>query len=324
MISIYTLLVVAALLMQAFFTSTEMAFTSLSRIKLRDLAGSGDKKALRLEAFLSREGAFISTTLVGTNLAVVISSALATRIFTAEIGPVFAPLAATVVMVPVTLICAEIVPKMIARQIALQWALGVVSAVENFHRAFYPLIVAINSVCSFILSPFKRIKRGDFEITRRDLRQMIYMSHETGGVGTGEAELIHKVLDFETKRVGKIMVPLYRVSSVSSGESAGNIRKLAGLTGFSRMPVYGNNKSELIGIVNIYDILFDAASNGQDGVAGDFLRDPVYIDAEDRLDIALARLKNRKQPMGIVVDASGKTVGIISIEDILEEIVGEI
>ncbi|MFC1644350.1 CBS domain-containing protein, partial [Candidatus Omnitrophota bacterium] len=139
-----------------------------------------------------------------------------------------------------------------------------------------------------------------------------------------EVELIHKVLDFGAKKVGGIMVPLYRVSSISVDDSTDTLKRLVSLTGFSRVPVYKKDKNNILGIVNIYDILFAAEEEGKKGLIENYVRDPVCIKSKDGLDIALTHLRNREQPMGIVTDEDEKVLGIVTIEDILEEIVGEI
>jgi putative hemolysin len=325
MITIYTILVLLAIMMQAFFTASEMAFTSVNRIRLKDLVEKGDVHAVRLNNFLHREGGYLGTTLVGTNIAVVINSVLATRIFSEYFDVKLAPLLVTVVIAPLTLIFAEIIPKMISRQFATGFALKAVDALTGFSRFFFPIIIIVNGAAKVLLMPFGKMKaHWDVTITKSDLKKILLSSRETGEVEEDEVELIHKVLDFGVKKVESIMVPLYRVSSIGAGESVDNLKKLVSLNGFSRIPVYEENKNNIVGIANIYDVLF--RKEGDEGTSGvtDLMREPVYINREDGLDIALTRLRYREQPMGIVVDGEENVVGIVTIEDILEEIVGEI
>jgi putative hemolysin len=323
MIPIYTIIVLAAISFQAFFTLSEMAFTSVNRMKLRGLVDSGNKRASRLKTFLEKEGAFLGTTLTGTNIAVVVGSALATRIFSEYFGPTAAPAIATVCMVPLTLVFAEIVPKMIARQLATEISLVAFSPVEGFHRIFLPLIACLNGIARVILRPFGRKETTlDITLTKSDLKNILLMGYETGGVESDEVELIHKVLEFGGKSIEGIMVPLYRVSSISEDDSLDNLRRLVSMTGFSRIPVYSKNKNKIVGIVNIYDILF--SDDKEPYKISDFLREPIFLSTDDGLDIALARLRYKEQPMGIVLDGTRNVVGVVTIEDILEELVGEI
>ncbi|RKY42579.1 MAG: hypothetical protein DRP85_02265 [Candidatus Makaraimicrobium thalassicum] len=325
MITLYTVLALAAIMMQAFFTATEMAFTSVSRIKLRSLTDSGDPHALKVENFLKKEGVYLGTTLVGTNIAVVTSSVLATRIFTEYFGPGISPVLTIAVMVPLTLVFAEIVPKMIARQFSMPLAQKTVIPLRSFFRLFYPLIVAVNFMAKIFLAPFgKQGAPWDVTFTKNDLKRILLSGHETGEVKADEVAIIHRILDFEAKKVESIMVPLYRVASISADDTTDNLKRLVSITGFSRIPVYADNKSNITGIVNIYDILFTAEEDDGRTPVKDFIRDPVYVNRKDGLDIALARLRHKKQPMGIVADKDDNVVGIVTIEDMLEEIVGEI
>lgn len=324
MITIFTIIVLSMILMQAFFTASEMALTSISRAKLKALEAQGDPRAARLNAFLSREGLYLGATLVGTNIAVVTASVLATRIFSAYFGADNSPLITTAVMVPVTLIFAEIVPKMIARQLATPFSLGVVGHLSGFYGIFRPLIFMVNRVARILLIPFNRGKSpGMVDFNKSDLKRILILGHETGEMEADEVELIHKVLDFGAKKVERIMVPMYRVSSIGADDTVGNLKRLVSLTGFSRVPVYRENKNKIAGIVNIYDILFSTNDIDDNALVEDFLREPVYVKREDGLDIALARLRHKEQPMGIVTERENSVVGIITIEDMLEEIVGE-
>ncbi|NQT33046.1 MAG: DUF21 domain-containing protein [Candidatus Omnitrophica bacterium] len=325
MITLYTLLILAAIAMQAFFTASEMSLTSVNRVKLKDLVDSGDKGALGLNSFLKKKGGFLGATLVGTNIAVVVSSVVATRIFAEYFGVGAAPLVATICMVPITLVFAEIAPKMIARQFAMPVALKAVGPLRTFQKIFYPLIVAVNFVARGLIMPFgKRLAPEDMTFSKSDLKKLLILGHETGEVEADEVELIHKVLDFGAKKLEKIMVPLYTVSSIRADDTVDNLKRLVAYTGYSRIPVYRKDKDNIIGIINIYDILFSEKEDGEEAFVEDFIREPVYLSRKDGLDIALARLRHKKQPMGIVVNDGEEVAGIVTIEDMLEEIVGEI
>lgn len=324
MIPIYTIIVLLAIVFQAFFTASEMAFTSVNKMKLRALIDDGNAKAFRLKSFLEKEGAFLGTTLTGTNIAVVVNSVLATRIFSEYFRPSVAPIAATVFMVPITLLFAEIVPKMLAYQFSTAFSMAAFTSIEGFHKAFAPLISVLSAIARWLLKPFgKKQTTLDLTLTKSDLKNILLMGHETGGVESDQVELIHKVLEFGGKNIGKIMVPLYRVSSINEEDSVDNLKRLAAMTGFSRIPVYRKDKSAIVSVVNIYDVLF-TLDEGATGTISDHVREPVFLNINDGLDIALTRLRNREQPMGIVADDTKRVVGIVTIEDILEELVGEI
>ena len=325
MITSYTLSIIVALAFQAFFTASEMAFTSVSRIRLKNLLEAKDPNALKLNEFLNRKGMFLGTTLVGTNICVVIASTLTTRIFAGYFGVNASALFTTIVLVPVTLVFAEIIPKMIGRQFSMALALKTVMPLNSFRRIFSPLIIGVTSASRFLLLPFgKPTTPWDMTFTKRDLKRIVLSGHEAGEVETDEVELIHRVLDLGAKPVLDIMVPLYRVSSISADDSPENLKKLVSLTGFSRIPVYKTSKNDITGIINIYDILFDPEEGEETGKIKDFIRELFFFRQKAAYDIALTRLRHKKQPMGIVADENQKAIGIVTIEDILEEIVGEI
>ena len=323
MIIIYTISILAAIFMQAFFSCSETALTSVSQAKLKDLVSSDNRRAKPLDDFLKEKGAYLGTTLMGTNIAVVSASVMATRIFSEYFPPATLPLFTTAIMVPITLIFAEIIPKMVARQFALSISLGVVAPLRKFFRIFYPIIVIINSLASILISPFRRSKISwDRTFTKGDIKQMLLVGHETGEVEADEVELIHKVLEFGSTIVKDIMVPLYRVSSIEIKDSIEDLKSLISLTGFSRIPVYAEDKKNIVGIVNIYDILFNERDEGP--VVEGYMREAVTVKSTDSLDIVLTRLRHNKQPMGVVVNERDQVCGIVTIEDVLEEIVGEI
>jgi CBS domain containing-hemolysin-like protein len=193
---------------------------------------------------------------------------------------------------------------------------------NNARLVFAPIVFLVTSVGRVILLPFGKTKTPwELTFTKRDLKGIVLSGKEAGEVEHDEAELIHKVLDFGAKTVENIMIPLYRVASISAGDSIENLKKLVSINGFSRIPVYQDNKDDIVGVVNIYDVLF--AQEEKNRIV-DFLREPVHVKESDGIDIALTRLRRQKQPMGIVQDKDQNVVGIVTIEDILEEIVGEI
>lgn len=326
MITLYTILVIFAVLMQAYFAMSEIALTSADRAVVKDLSASGDKRAYETDKLLAKSEVYLGTTLVGTNLAVVVHSVLATRIFIRYFGPDIAPLLTTVCMVPITLLFAEITPKIIGRQFATQISYRLVRSITSFFKFFQPLINSVNFLAKVILLPLRKFRSDPWPstFTKSDLKRILLMGHETGEVEADEVELIHKVLDLGAKKVRSIMIPLFRISSIEEGETVENLKRLVSLTDFSRIPVYKEKKENLTGIVNIYDILFSMNKVDDNEAVKNFSREYVYVGADDGLDIALARLRHKKRPMGIVKDEDHKILGIVTIEDILEEIVGEI
>lgn len=325
MIIFYVFMIPAVIFLQSFFTALEMAFTSINMIKLESLEASGDPHARKLSSLMKKEGLYLGTTLVGINLAVVISSVLATRIFAEYFDPGISPVLAICVMLPLILVFAEIIPKIVARQFPTSIALRTLPILKFCYVLFYPIITIINGIAGLLLAPFRKsLTPRNLTFTKSDIKKLLLLGRETGEVEEDEVELIYNILDFGSKIVGRIMVPMYRVSSISIDDKVENLKKLVSLTGFSRIPVYKGNKNSIVGMVNIYDILYDPDQKDDTKSIGNFIREPILVKKDDGLDIALARLRHRKQPMGMVTDENNNIVGIVTIEDILEEIVGEI
>lgn len=325
MIPLYTAIVLFAFCMHAFFALTEMVFTSANRSAVKELALSGDKRARLTDELLNSNEVFLGTTLVGTNIAVVLYSILATRIFIEYFGSAKASSMTVLFIVPGTLLFAEIIPKMIGKQFATSLSCRLASVVWSFYRVFHPVIITVNFLVGILLVPVQKLKKNQWRrsFTKSDLKRILLLGHETGEVEADEVELIHKVLDFEAKKVSQTMVPLFKVSSIEEEETVETLKRLVALTNFSRIPVYRDKKENLTGVVNIYDILFSHEDVSDSRKVKEFAREPVYVAPTDGLDIALARLRHKKRPMGIVVGQDEKRIGIITIEDILEQIVGE-
>jgi len=325
MIVIYAILAIFAVFGQAFFTASEMAVTAINKIKFKASVDEGDPNALKLNDFLKEDGKFLGTTLAGTNLAVIIASVFVTRVFSEYFDPRLASILTTAVMVPVTLVFAEIIPKTVALQFSTQLALKVVTPLIAVNRMLGVLVNMVNRVSGAILRPFRKGKGAwDLDFTKRDLKSLLVSGHEAGEVEKDELEIIQRVMDFGGKQVRGSMIPIYRVYAVDIEDNIDDVKKLISLTGFSRIPVYTGRKDNISGVINIYDILFSREEESDRLKVSDFMREPVSVRDDDGLDIALTRLRHKKQPMGVVLNSEDKVIGIITIEDMLEELVGQI
>ncbi|MBF0252937.1 MAG: DUF21 domain-containing protein [Candidatus Omnitrophica bacterium] len=250
MIIIYIILTALTFVFHAFFTFNEMAITSLDRIKLKTLVQHKNKQAIKLHNFITSKYGFLGTTLVGTNISVVISAALVTRIFTEILGKENSTGATTLFLVPITLIFAEIIPKSYARQNPTKFALITISFLKIFHMIFMPLIVATSYISSLLLKPLKtKHSPWDIKITKIELENIISSGRTMYDVEDDEVELLQKIITFAHKEVSAVMIPLYRVYSISLNDTIGDLKKIVYLTGFSRIPVYENILPSLNGIM---------------------------------------------------------------------------
>lgn len=322
MVTEYLLAITFFVIVNGFFAGSEAALTAINRIRLRHLVESGDRRAIAIERFLSKEGQFLGTTLVGTNLAVIVSSALATQLFGRWLGGE-AAFVSTAVMTVIILIFGEVIPKTIFRQSANAISAKIIVPLTYMHKALYPIIFVATSITDAIMSPFKKrakIKEQPF-ITRKDIESVLGMKKRGNIVILDRETLIQRIFKLGRTRIGDIMTPLKAAVSVGTEDTAGAVKALAKRTRYSRFPVYEGRPGNIVGTVTIYDLLFDAEG---DRALRAYVQAPLYIHQRMPVDEVLSQLRKKKKPMAIVIDEAGASVGLVTIEDLLEEIVGEI
>jgi len=318
----YVLAIPLFILLNAFFAGSEVALTSINKIRLRHLVESGDKPAIAIDNFIRKESQFLGTTLVGTNISVITSSALATQLLFNWFGS-NAAVIATVVMATLILVFGEIVPKTIFHQSANTVSRVIIFPLKFMHRVLYPMVFVVTGITNFILRPLKAKKEKTSESfpTRKDIEVVLRTVKQKGFASPDKNVLIQRIFKLGATKIVDIMIPIKNATSLNVTESIQNIKDIAAKTRFSRFPVYENQNSNIIGIINIYDILFATEEKVS---ARDYLQTPFFIDANEPVDQVLSELRKKKKPMAIVTDTESKTVGLVTIEDLLEEIVGEI
>lgn len=324
MITELILLILFFLFLNAFFAGSEAALTSLNKIRLRHLVESKDKRAIMLNDFLKEEGNFLGTTLVGTNISVIISSALATYLFSFWLGR-NAAVVSTVVMTSVILVFGEVIPKTIFQQSSNALSLKVILPLRFMFRVLYPIVFITTAITKFILKPLKirKIKESRPFLTKNGIEMVLKTSIKKGPVGPDEETLIQRIFKMGITTVDKIMVPLNQAALINVEDSIENLKTIASRTRFSRFPVYENQNNNIIGVINVYDILFSTRQEEKPALRS-YMQSPFFINEKDRIDRVLPELRKKKKPMAIVINKEGKSIGLITIEDLLEEIVGEI
>ena len=315
------LLVGVCLLASAFFSAAEMAFIAANRIRLRHLAEQGNRVARGyMEAFQQPER-LLSTAMMGVTIAHVSASALTTALLL----PWFdrkAALWATVILTPVMLVFGEILPKTLTQQRATAVALRTFDALRVAARLLTPLVWAANALVGALLHGLGYRERRDPFVSRDDLR-LLFQVEPTGttDVKEEEREMIEGIFDLGETTVREIMVPLVDVVAVpeeaSVEEAVARLRE----SGHSRLPVYRERIDHVIGIVSALDILQRGAA--EEGVKA-LLRPAYYVPETKRIDELLREMQRQRLQLAVVVDEYGGSEGIVSVEDIVEEIVGEI
>ena len=305
-----------------FFSGAETGIISLNRLRLRSLADSKMKRAVLLKGFLQKPEYFLSSTLVGTNFAVVIASALATswavKYFAAQ-----GALVATFILTPLILIFSEIIPKTLFRQHADRVVLAIFPLLKVSFILLSPLVKTINLFPRLLLKPFggKKTTKSPF-VSKEELRFLVEESTREGVVEPEERRMIYHIFDFGATLARDIMETMVNVTAFEVNASLSGVKEIARRMKFSRYPVYKGRKDNIVGLLNIYDFLYER--DGSKTSLGDFIR-PIFSVLENRpIDRLLSQLRKERQVMALVVNQAGKPLGIVTIEDILEEIVGEI
>jgi CBS domain containing-hemolysin-like protein len=304
-----------------FFSAAEMAFIAANRLKLRHLAEEGHGVAAQyLEAFRRPEGV-LSTAMMGVTVSHIVASSAATRDLLPSLGH-YAPLVVTAVLTPVMLVFGEILPKTFAREWATSLILRLYRPLRWAGVLLAPVVVVANAVVGVAmrLVGSDRMDARAF-VSREELKALLQMEPGEADVTTQEAEMIDKIFDLGDTSVREVMVPL--VDLVMLPETAAPDDAIAGIQrhGFSRLPVYRERETDVVGVVTAMDLLRRGA---EAGVVADLMRPPYFVPETKRIDDLLREMQRGHLQMAIVVDEYGGSTGAITLEDILERIVGKI
>ncbi|MFC1631889.1 hemolysin family protein [Candidatus Omnitrophota bacterium] len=315
-----TLLICFFVLLEAFFSGSEMALISVNRIKLEQLADSGLASAAVLKKMLSSPDRLLSTTLIGTNLSVVMSSALFTALVVNAWGARFSWLT-PLVMTPVILIFGEAVPKAVFRHYADTITLRIAGVLRFFELIFGPLIVLTSFISRIILLPArsKKKKRSLF-VTREELKLLIRESKADEVVKPHERAMIHRIFEFGSKKVKEIMVPIQNTVRIEAGDGPGLLKELSKRSGFSRILVYQHQKQNIVGFANVFDAVYE---EGKFDKIKERLRPVLYISWDTPIDQVFYALQLKRMQIAILQDARKRDVGMVTFKDLLDEIAGE-
>jgi len=315
------LLILVCISCEGFFSGTETAMVSVDRARIKALAEQGSKSAALVEAILQTPEKFFSTTLLGTNIAVVLSNAIATMLIIEYLGEQYQYIT-ILIMTPLILIFGEIVPKTVYRYHAEQITRHLIYPLKAISVIFYPLVVILTSLTRLLMRLFG-MGSAQFRphATREDLENYLDMWNIRGYLRTAERKIIERIFDFSEIDVEDIMIPLVNIKTLEAEESIDNAIGLARKTGYSRIPVYEGEVYNIIGIVHAFDLL---TANEKTQTLKDLMRPAPYVPSSAPIDELLKQLRTEGKSIAVVVDEYGGAVGIVTIEDILEEVVGEI
>jgi CBS domain containing-hemolysin-like protein len=312
---------VACLGMTMFFSAAETAFIAANRLRLRHLAEEGSRIAARYLDDFRRPERVLSTTMMGVTIAHIVASSAVTAALLPALGG-WAPWVATAALTPVMLVFGEIIPKAVAREWATSLVLRLYAPLRWASALLVPFVWTTNVIVSTLLrsivDPAAESRRV---VSREELKALLAMEPDEADVTTAEAEMIDKIFDLGDTTVREVMVPLIEVAMLPETATPGDAIALVTRRGFSRIPIYARRETDIVGVVTAMDLL----RRGAEGATLAELRRSVsYVPETKRIDDLLREMQRSRNHLAIVVDEYGGSTGVVTLEDILEQIVGEI
>ena len=314
------LLMVVLVILSAFFSATETAYSSLNRARLKSLADRGQKRAADTLALADRYDELLSTILVGNNIVNIALASVGTVMFVRWLGDAGVGVSTAVVTVFV-LIFGEISPKSLAKEIPERFAMAVYPMIRVFVTVLKPVNWLFTKWKQF-LSRLLRVD-DDRAITQDELLTLVEEAKQEGGMNADESELLKSAIEFHDLDVSDILTPRVRVDGIPLESTAQETADRFESSGYSRLPVYEDTLDHIVGVVHQKDF-YNRARKGGDFDLSAIMKKPVYVPPGAKISDTLRLLQRTQSQMAVVADEYGGTVGIVTMEDILEELVGEI
>ena len=304
----------------AFFSASETAFSSLNQIRLKSRADDGDRTAARVLAMSEQYDKLLSTILIGNNIVNIAAASIGTIIFTKMLGAERGATVSTMVLTIVVLIFGEVTPKSLAKEMPETIATAVAPALSLLMLVFTPL-TWLFSQWKRLLNHFVHSSESD-TITEGELMTMVSEAENDGELTDRESELIRSAIEFDDVEVEEILTPRVDVVAVADDISLEELAQTFAESGYSRLPVYHGTIDNIIGVVHEKD--FYIARLKKATKIDDLVAPTLYTTGSTQISQLLRTLREQHHHMAVVVDEYGGTEGIITLEDILEELVGEI
>lgn len=316
-------LVILVLLLSAsaFFSSAETALMTSNKLRIRNLAENGDKRAEKVLEITANTDKMLSAILIGNNIVNLSASALSTTLTLKMFGSSLVGVA-TGVLTFLILVFGEITPKNVASKNAEDMALKYIGIISVLVIVLTPAIYIVNKVAGIVISLFIKNNDDNNMVTEDELRAMVEVSHEDGVIEKEEKKMIVNVVDFGDTVAGDIMLPRVDMVMVSVESSYEEILKIFREERYTRIPVYEESPDNVIGILNVKDFLL--IEDKENFSVKEHLREPLYTYEYKKTSSLMVDMRKTGANIVIVLDEYGTTVGLITLEDMLEEIVGEI
>ena len=318
------IIIIVLIFLSGFFSSAETAFSTLNRVRMRNLEEEGSKKAARVNKILESYSKMLSAILIGNNIVNLTASSLTTAFVIGVCGNAYIGVG-TGILTIVVLLGGEIIPKTWANLNSEKLALAYSSVIYALMKVMTPVIFIVDLLSNGILKllhvdPNKKMDT----ITESELKTYVDVSHEDGQIESNEREMIYNIFEFSDTCVKDIMIPRTNMVTVNADESVNDLIKVFHESMYTRIPVYQEDKDSMIGFVNIKD-LFIARISGQKNITlKSLLREAYYTYEYKKNADLLLEMREKSMNVAFVLNEYGSTVGMVTLEDLLEELVGEI
>ena len=319
--TVAALILGTCILCEAFFSGAEIALITADKVKLRHRAENATRRQRAILSFLENPGELISTSLVGTSICVVLSTVIATLTFVQRF-PGQAELLSLAVMTPLILIFGEIVPKSIFQNYADRLAPAAIRALWVFRTLFYPVIALGSWLSNLLLRMLGLEQENRALMTREELSLLLRLPGREGAdrITADERRMVSRIFDFKETTVDDVMLPLSEVTAMPVTATLDEVAEEIADKQHTRLPLYRERLDQIVGIVHAFDVL---RAKGNEQVC-DLCRPAIFVPESQPAVDTLVRLQREGQQLAVVVDEYGGATGIVTVEDILEEIVGEI
>ncbi|MGB8518912.1 MAG: hemolysin family protein [Candidatus Tumulicola sp.] len=322
--TLHVLVLVALVVLAAFFAASEAALVSISRLRARAMTERRVKGSARVLEMVEEKNRYLTSILVGNTIVLLASDSLATYV-AIELGLPAAAVFSTVVMTVVLLLFGEIIPKLVATADGERWALRLAAPMRVASYILTPIAKAFQFVTELLLRPFGIKHARQIYVTEEDIRTLVNVGAEQRVIEEEERELIHSVMEFGDTIVREVMKPRPEMIAVSVDDSPRRALDTVISEGYSKLPAYQESKDDVVGVVHDRELLV-ALANGSLAHTSlrSLMRPAVHVPESKKIAELLREMQRDKFSMAIVVDEYGGTAGLVTMEDLLEEIVGEI
>lgn len=316
----YIVFIIICIIFSGYFSATETAFSSANKTRLKTLAEKGDQKAKLAYKLSEKYDKLISTILIGNNVVNIAASSLCTVIFIELLGEAKGPTVATVVITIAVLIFGEISPKSIAKDCPERFSM--------FSAPFMRVLIWIFTPLNFIFSQWKKLISKIFKVqdnpkmSQEELIMLVEEVQQDGSIDTDEGDLIKNAIEFTDRKAEDILTHRVDIEAVPIEATKEEIADTFERTQFSRLLVYDDTIDNIVGVIHLKDF-YSSGSIIKNDIKSIFTN-PVYIQKSEKISDILKILQTNKSHMAVVIDEYGGTLGIVTMEDILEELVGEI